>query len=62
MDIREEIHDLSMNFEACHKTLSAIRDDTRQHIILELMRIDYNVLHFLVWPILSTSVFADNKE
>ena len=42
MDIREEIEDLAMNFEACHKTLAAMRDETRQHIILEMMRMDYN--------------------
>lgn len=42
MGIWEEIEDLAMNFEACHKTLSAIGDETRQHIILEMMRMDYN--------------------
>ena len=30
-----------MHFEACHKTLSAVGDETRQHIILEMMRMDY---------------------
>ena len=30
-----------MHFEACHKTLSAMGDETRQHIILEMMRMDY---------------------
>lgn len=40
--IWEEIEDLAMNFEGCHKTLAAIGDETRQHIILEMMRMDYN--------------------
>ena len=35
MDIREEIEDLAMNFEACHKTLAAMGDETRQQIILD---------------------------
>ena len=42
MVIREEIEDLAMNFEACHKTLASMRDETRQHIILEMMRMDYS--------------------
>ena len=42
MDIRDEIEALAMNFEACHKTLTAMGDETRQHIILEMMRMDYN--------------------
>ena len=42
MDIWEEIEDLAMNFEACRKTLAAIGDETRQHIILEMIRMDYN--------------------
>lgn len=42
MGIQEEIEDLAMNFEACHKTLAAMGDETRQHIILEMMRMDYN--------------------
>lgn len=42
MDIWEEIEDLAMNFEDCHKTLTAMGDETRQHIILEMMRMDYN--------------------
>ena len=37
----KEIEDLAVNFEACHKTLSAMGDETRQHIILEMMRMDY---------------------
>ena len=41
-DIQKEIEDLAMNFEACHKTLAAMGDETRQHIILEMMRMDYN--------------------
>ncbi len=42
MEIQKEINELAANFEACHKTLSAIGDETRQHIILEMMRMDYN--------------------
>lgn len=42
MSIWEEIEDLAMNFEACNKTLTAMGDETRQHIILEMMRMDYN--------------------
>lgn len=41
-DIRKEIEDLAMNFEVCHKTLAAMGDETRQHIILEMMRMEYN--------------------
>ena len=41
MDLSKEIENLAMNFEACHKTLSAMGDETRQHIILEMMRMDY---------------------
>ncbi len=44
MDIRDEIEDLAMNFEACHKTLAAMGDETRQHIILKMIRMDYNGL------------------
>ena len=35
MDIREEIEDLAMNVEACHKTLAAMGDETRRQIILD---------------------------
>ncbi len=40
--IWNEIEDLATNFEACRKTLAAIGDETRQHIILEMIRMDYN--------------------
>ncbi len=40
--IWEEIEDLATNFEACHKTLAAIGNETRQRIILEMMRMDFN--------------------
>lgn len=40
--IWNEIEDLATNFEACQKTLAAIGDETRQHIILEMIRMDYN--------------------
>ena len=42
MDLVKEIEELAMNFEACQKTLSAMGDETRQHIILEMMRMDYH--------------------
>ena len=42
MDLAKEIEELAMNFEACQKTLSAMGDETRQHIILEMMRMDYH--------------------
>lgn len=42
MDIWKEIESLAVNFDACHKTLTAMGDETRQHIILEMMRMDYN--------------------
>ena len=40
--IWNEIENLAMNFEACQKTLAAIGDETRQHIILEMIRMNYN--------------------
>ena len=42
MELAEEIEDLATNFEACHKTLAAIGHETRQQIILEMMRMDYH--------------------
>ena len=41
MELAKAIEDLAVNFEACNKTLSAMGDETRQHIILEMMRMDY---------------------
>lgn len=49
MAIWEEIEDLAVNFEACYKNLSAIGDETRQHIILEMMRMDYNGSRVMRW-------------
>ena len=40
--IWNEIEDLAKRFEECQKTLAAIGDETRQHIILEMARMDYN--------------------
>ncbi len=40
--IWKEIEDLADNIEACRKTLTAIGDETRQHIILGMLRMDYN--------------------
>ncbi len=42
MELAKEIGELAASFEACHKTLSAMGDETRQHIILEMMRMDYH--------------------
>ncbi len=42
MNIEKEIEGLASDFEACRRTLSAIGDETRQHIILEMMCMDYN--------------------
>ena len=47
MNIEKEIEGLASDFEACRRTLSAIGDETRQHIILEMMRmdrVDYSIL------------------
>ena len=41
MDLMKAIEELAINFEACNKTLSAMGDETRRHIILEMMRMDY---------------------
>ena len=40
--IWDEIEDLARNVEACRKTLTTIGDETRQHIILEMIRMDDN--------------------
>ena len=40
MDLMKEIEDLAMHFEACHKTLSAMGDETRQRP-LRLTAIDF---------------------
>ena len=42
MDLTKEIGELASHFVACHKTLSAMGDETRQHIILEMMHMDYH--------------------
>ena len=42
MEIEQEIASLAGSIEACQKTLQAIGDETRQHIILEMLRMDYN--------------------
>ncbi len=38
MDKHERIYALANDFSSCTKILTAIGDETRQHIILELMR------------------------
>lgn len=38
MLIREEIEKLSTDFESCQKILCALGDETRQHLILEMMK------------------------
>lgn len=42
MEIWNRIEDLATNFDACRDALCAMGDATRQHIILEMMRMDYN--------------------
>ncbi len=42
MDVFAEIEDLAKNFDACRKVLSAMGDENRQGIILEMLRMDYN--------------------
>ena len=42
MDLTKEIGELASHFEACHRSLSAMGDETRQHIILEMMHMDYH--------------------
>lgn len=36
--IMREVEDLSQRFAACSKILAAIGDETRQHLILEMMK------------------------
>lgn len=38
MDIRKQVSSLADSFASCTKILAAIGDETRQHIILEMMR------------------------
>lgn len=38
MDIHEQISVLTKNFAACAKILTAIGDETRQHLIMEMMK------------------------
>ena len=40
MHIREEVEKLSTDFESCQKILCALGDETRQHIILEMMKME----------------------
>lgn len=37
---RDEINKLSKEFEACQKVLLALGDENRQHLILEMMRME----------------------
>ena len=39
-ELRKETENLAANVEACRKTLIAIGDETRQHIIVEMIRMD----------------------
>lgn len=39
MDAKEDIRLLTRRFAACSKTLSAIGDETRQHLILEMLKL-----------------------
>ena len=38
MEIHEQVAVLAENFSACAKILTALGDETRQHLILEMMR------------------------
>lgn len=38
MDMEHKIAELADNFSACSKMLTAIGDETRQHLILEMMK------------------------
>lgn len=40
MDIRRQVATLAGEFAACTKILTALGDETRQHLILEMMRFD----------------------
>ena len=35
---KEDIEELASDFESCQKTLCAIGDENRQHLILEMMK------------------------
>lgn len=38
---REDIYQLAQEFESCQKTLLALGDENRQHIMLEMMRMEH---------------------
>ena len=38
MHTRKDIEKLADDFESCHKILTAIGDENRQHLILEMMK------------------------
>lgn len=38
---REEINRLAEEFESCQKILLALGDENRQHLMLEMMRMDH---------------------
>ena len=38
MEIQEQVAVLAMEFSSCTKILTALGDETRQHLILEMMR------------------------
>ena len=40
MDIEKDVKKLAKGFESCAKILTAIGDETRQHLILEMMQIE----------------------
>lgn len=39
MDMQKQVSILAENFSSCSKMLTAIGDETRQHLIVEMMRI-----------------------
>jgi len=40
MELKDSFEDLSSNFAACRKTLAAMGDETRQHLILEMLQMN----------------------
>ena len=41
---KADIEQLAMDFENCRKVLTALGDENRQHVILEMMKME-NCLH-----------------
>ena len=45
---REEINRLAEEFESCQKILLALGDENRQHLMLEMMRMDLEAMNRLI--------------